>query len=125
MVELYIEISRFKILKPTGYFYVISKTLSIVNFMVNSLLSNIDTDRIIEMAWEDRTPFDAIKNQFGLTEAEVINLMRNHMRRSSFQMWRKRVSGRKTKHRKTMDELVLTFKCSRQKSISNNKISKR
>ncbi len=93
--------------------------------MVNSLLSNIDTDRIIEMAWEDRTPFDAIKNQFGLTEAEVINLMRTHMRRSSFKMWRKRVSGRKTKQRKTMDELVLTFKCSRQKSISNNKISKR
>lgn len=93
--------------------------------MVNSLLSDMDTDRIIEMAWEDRTPFDAIKSQFGLAEDEVINLMRNHLKRSGFLRWRKRVSGRKTKHRKTMEELVLTFKCSRQKSISNNKISKR
>lgn len=93
--------------------------------MANALLSNIEIDRIIEMAWEDRTPFDAIKSQFGLSEAEVIHLMRKQMKRSSFLMWRKRVSGRKTKHRATMDEKILTFKCSRQRSITHNKISKR
>ena len=55
-------------------------------------------DRIIEMAWEDRTTFDAIEFQFGLKEQEVIELMRTHMKRSSFKMWRERVSGRKSKH---------------------------
>ena len=57
-----------------------------------------DLDRIIEMAWEVRTTFDAIHYQFGLSEQEVIALMRTHMKPSSFKMWRKRVSGRKTKH---------------------------
>ena len=57
-----------------------------------------DIDRIIEMAWEDRTPFEAIYFQFNLKEKEVINLMRSNLRGSSFRMWRKRVSGRKTKH---------------------------
>ena len=55
-------------------------------------------DRIIEMAWEDRTSFEAIHYQFGLSEKEVIELMRKEMKSSSFRMWRKRVSGRKTKH---------------------------
>ncbi|MEL6501909.1 MAG: TIGR03643 family protein, partial [Cyanobacteria bacterium J06623_1] len=55
-------------------------------------------DRVVEMAWEDRTPFAAIEMQFGLKEKEVIALMRKEMKRSSFKMWRKRVSGRKTKH---------------------------
>jgi len=55
-------------------------------------------DRVIEMAWEDRTPFEAIALQFGLTEPQVIALMRREMKPSSFRMWRKRVSGRKTKH---------------------------
>ena len=55
-------------------------------------------DRIIEMAWEDRTPFDAIKLQFGIKEEEVIRLMRSEMKPSSFRMWRKRVSGRAAKH---------------------------
>ena len=55
--------------------------------------------RVVEMAWEDRTPFEAIAEQFGLSEADVIKLMRRHMKPSSFRMWRKRVSGRKTKHR--------------------------
>ena len=57
-----------------------------------------ETSRIIEMAWEDRTTFDSIKDQFGLSESEVIKIMRKHMKRSSFKMWRKRVTGRKTKH---------------------------
>ena len=57
-----------------------------------------ELDRIIEMAWEDRTTFEAIDYQFGLSEQEVIELMRQEMKASSFKMWRKRVSGRKTKH---------------------------
>jgi uncharacterized protein (TIGR03643 family) len=60
--------------------------------------SAADVSRIIEMAWEDRTSFDAIRAQFGLTPAEVIDLMRREMKPSSFKMWRKRTAGRKTKH---------------------------
>ena len=60
-----------------------------------------DINRIIEMAWEDRTPFEAIEFQFGLKENEVRKIMRTHMKESSFKMWRKRVKGRKTKHGKT------------------------
>ncbi len=82
-------------------------------------------DRIIEMAWEDRTPFDAIKDQFGLKEQDVIALMRKEMKRSSFNLWRARVQGRKTKHRKTRGEEIDRFKCTRQRNISNNKVSKR
>ena len=58
-------------------------------------------DRIIEMAWEDRTSFEAIQYQFGLSESDVVALMRKEMKSSSFRMWRKRVSGRKTKHAAT------------------------
>ncbi len=82
-------------------------------------------DRIIEMAWEDRTTFDAIKFQFGLKEQEVINLMRREMKPSSFRIWRERVQGRATKHSKKRNFEEGRFKCSRQKSISNNSISKR
>lgn len=88
-------------------------------------LSLRDIDRIIEMGWEDRTPFDAITMQFGLKEQEVIIIMRNNMRPNSFKLWRKRVQGRKTKHLKKRDEEVGRFKCSRQRGISNNKVSKR
>jgi uncharacterized protein (TIGR03643 family) len=88
-------------------------------------LDPIEIDRIIEMAWEDRTTFDAIKFQFGLKEQEVIDLMRSNMKRSSFKMWRARVQGRKTKHQKKREFTEGRFKCSRQRSISNNKISKR
>ncbi|GAA0723885.1 TIGR03643 family protein [Aquimarina litoralis] len=88
-------------------------------------LSIRDIDRIIEMAWEDRTPFDAILMQFGLKEQEVINLMRREMKPSSFRMWRKRVQGRKTKHSKKRTFEEGRFKCSRQKQITHNKISKR
>ena len=87
-------------------------------------LSDIDKDRIIEMAWEDRTPFEAISFQFGLNEKEVITLMRREMKSKSFAMWRKRVQGRKTKHLKLRDNTVNRFKCTRQRS-TGHKISKR
>jgi uncharacterized protein (TIGR03643 family) len=64
------------------------------------LLTRSDIDRIIEMAWEDRTPFQAIHRQFGLTNGDVINLMRRELKPSSFRMWRKRTQGRRTKHAK-------------------------
>ena len=88
-------------------------------------LSDIAIDRIIEMAWEDRTTFDAIKFQFGFSEQEVINLMRSEMKLKSFKMWRKRVQGRKTKHSKLREFESGRFKCTRQRQISNNSISKR
>jgi len=88
-------------------------------------MSDHDTDRVIEMAWEDRTPFDAIQAQFGLSEAEVIKLMRREMKLSSWKMWRKRVQGRKTKHSSKRDFSIGKHKSSRQKTISNNAISKR
>ena len=88
-------------------------------------LSLVEIDRIIEMAWEDRTTFDAIKFQFGLKEQEVIELMRLEMKPKSFKLWRKRVQGRKTKHSKLREFESGRFKCSRQKQISNNSISKR
>ena len=89
------------------------------------MLNSTDTDRIIEMAWEDRTPFDAIKLQFGIGEQQVIKLMRREMKASSFKLWRERVQGRLTKHQKLADPTLSRFKCSRQKQISFNKVSKR
>jgi hypothetical protein len=86
----------------------------------------IDIDRIIEMAWEDRTPFEAIKFQFGLSEQDVIKLMRNELKRSSFNLWRKRVnSGVSQKHLQKRNPEINRFKCALQRVISNNKISKR
>jgi uncharacterized protein (TIGR03643 family) len=67
---------------------------------MSQILSPEDCSRIIEMAWEDRTPFDAIERQFGLNESAVIALMRKEMKASSFTMWRKRVTARSTKHQK-------------------------
>ncbi|MBU2928670.1 TIGR03643 family protein [Winogradskyella psychrotolerans] len=84
-----------------------------------------DIDRIIEMAWEDRTPFDAITFQFNLKEQEVINLMRRELKPSSFRLWRARVQGRATKHSKKRTFDKGRFKCSRQRTITNNSISKR
>lgn len=84
-------------------------------------LTLADRDRVIEMAWEDRTPFSAIELQFGLAEAEVIALMRHEMKASSFRMWRKRVQGRKTKHKALRDEGVARFKSRQQRAISHNK----
>jgi len=72
-------------------------------------------DRVVEMAWEDRTPFAAIETQFGLKEPEVIALMRQEMKRSSFLMWRKRVTGRKTKHLAKRDFIEGRFRCKEQK----------
>ncbi|NRS89340.1 uncharacterized protein (TIGR03643 family) [Flavobacterium sp. 7E] len=92
---------------------------------MNTTLNDIDKDRIIEMAWEDRTTFEAIQMQFGLKEQEVIDLMRTEMKPSSFRMWRARVQGRKTKHEKLRDFENGRFKCTRQRQINNNKISKR
>lgn len=85
-----------------------------------------DIDRIIEMAWEDRTPFEAIQIQFGFSEAQVIALMRKELMRSSFNLWRKRVnSGVSQKHAKKRNAEINRFKCSLQRTISLNKISKR
>lgn len=93
---------------------------------MNPQLRISDIDRIIEMAWEDRTPFEAILYQFGLPEAAVIDLMRRELKRSSFDRWRKRVnSGVSSKHRSLQAAGMSRFKCSRQRTISNNKISKR
>lgn len=93
--------------------------------MLPENLSSTEIDRIVEMAWEDRTTFEAIFIQFGLAEKEVIALMRHEMKPSSFRMWRARVQGRATKHQAKRLEDVSRFKCSRQKNISLNKISKR
>jgi uncharacterized protein (TIGR03643 family) len=88
-------------------------------------LSEQDIDRIIEMAWEDRTPFEAIEFQFGVPEKEVIELMRQEMKLSSWKMWRKRMQGRDAKHLKKRSEDIKRFRCSMQKGISMNKIAKR
>ena len=70
--------------------------------------------RIIEMAWEDRTPFEAIELQFGLNEKEVIHFMRKRLKSGSFKLWRSRVSGRKTKHIKLRSKQVSRGYCPSQ-----------
>ncbi len=87
-------------------------------------LTERDIDRIIGMAWEDRTPFEAIEFQFEVTEAEVIKLMQREMHPKNFRKWRARVSGRKTKHAKLRDDDVLRFKSRQQRTISYNRSSK-
>ena len=77
-------------------------------------LSVDDKSRIIEMAWEDRTPFDAIEAQFGLSEAKVIKLMRNSLKPRSFRLWRERVSGRNTKHHELRSPAVSRGYCPTQ-----------
>jgi len=77
-------------------------------------LSEGDISRIIEMAWEDRTPFEAIEASYGLSEAAVIALMRRHMKRTSFSLWRKRVTGRATKHRALRSPAVTRAYCPTQ-----------
>ncbi|MCA1803244.1 MAG: TIGR03643 family protein [Rhodothermaceae bacterium] len=84
-----------------------------------------ETDRIIGMAWEDRTPFEAIEAQFGLSEGDVIDLMRHNLREKSFKRWRGRVSGRKTKHRKLRKDEVNRFVSPAQNPTTNNRISKK
>ncbi|MBU1281804.1 MAG: TIGR03643 family protein [Gammaproteobacteria bacterium] len=70
--------------------------------------------RIIEMAWEDRTPFEAIESQFGLSETQVIALMRRSLKAGSFKLWRARVSGRQTKHLQLRDPNVGRAYCPSQ-----------
>jgi uncharacterized protein (TIGR03643 family) len=89
-------------------------------------MTDTEIDRIIEMAWEDRTPFEAIKFQFSLSESDVIQIMRKELKLNSFKLWRKRVhSGVSKKHLYKRSSEISRFKCSRQSNISNNKISKR
>lgn len=92
---------------------------------MDKIFTEIEIDRIIEMAWEDRTPFEAITFQFGITEQETIEIMRREMKLSSFKMWRKRVQGRATKHAKLRVNGIDRFKCTLQRQITHNKISKR
>jgi len=80
----------------------------------SSTFSSEDLSRIIEMAWEDRTPFEAIESLYGLNETAVIQLMRKEMKASSFKMWRRRVSGRKTKHKALRSPNVSRGYCSTQ-----------
>ena len=88
-------------------------------------LSLEDVDRIIQMAWEDRTTFEAIELQFGLKQADVIKLMRKELKTTSFKLWRTRTNGQSTKHEGLRSNEINRFKCSRQKAIAHNKISKR
>ena len=93
---------------------------------ITQQFTEAELDRIIEMAWEDRTPFSAIQFQFNISESETIKIMRLSLKRKSFNLWRKRVhSGTSRKHLKKRHPDITRFKCSRQKAISNNKISKR
>lgn len=98
----------------------------ILNDLVKMKRSIEQLDRIIEMAWEDRTPFEAIAYQFGVSEKQVIVIMRTELKRSSFNLWRKRVnSGVSQKHLAKRNSAVSRFKSAMQRQISGNKISKR
>jgi uncharacterized protein (TIGR03643 family) len=93
---------------------------------MKTTFTECEIDRIIEMALEDRTPFDVIKIQFGLSQGDVEKLMRRQLKLASFKRWRKRVSsGVGVKHQLKAITDVKRFKCSRQRAISSNKISKR
>ena len=83
--------------------------------------SDIDIDRIIQMCWEDRTPFDAIKTQFEISEKEIISIMRNNLKEKSFLNWRKRVDSRKTKHNALSASDKKRFKSKSQRQISFNR----
>ena len=88
-------------------------------------LNQLEIDRIIEMAWEDRTTFDAIKFQFGLGEDAVKELMKRELKFSSYKLWRERVENCKTKHAAKRNTEIDRFKSTSQRQITNNKISKR
>jgi uncharacterized protein (TIGR03643 family) len=111
----------------TSFLYLFNYFYKMINKknIIKTELNDIAIDRIIEMAWEDRTPFDAIKFQFGLAEADVKVLMKKELKFSSYKLWRKRVENCKTKHLDKRVEGIDRFKCKLQRSISNNKISKR
>tara|TARA_Y100000768_G_C23771254_1_gene583405 strand:+ start:459 stop:728 length:270 start_codon:yes stop_codon:yes gene_type:complete len=82
---------------------------------------SFDIDRIIQMCWEDRTPFDAIKIQFDISEKEIISIMRNNLKEKSFLNWRKRIDNRKTKHSTLSASDKKRFKSKSQKQISFNR----
>jgi len=89
-------------------------------------LTDRSLNRIIEMAWEDRTPFEAIEMQFNCPEKQVIKIMRYHLKPASFRLWRKRVHSKVSlKHSQKRSSEISRFKCSRQRAISKNKIAKR
>lgn len=109
---------------PSPLAYLVLQEEDKKNIQKTITLSERDINRIIEMAWEDRTPFEAIEFQFGLKEKEVIEFMRKNSLPSSFKMWRKRMKSRKTKHLKLRIQSTIRFKCNRQRG-TGNKISKR
>ena len=84
-----------------------------------------DVNRIIEMAWEDRTPFEAIKIQFGLAQKDVIILMRRNLKTGRWKKWREHTQNRPTKHLKLRTFKVGTHKCDLQRAITGNRISKK
>lgn len=92
---------------------------------VTGPFTDTDIDRIIEMAWEDRTPFEAIEYQFGLNEDGVKELMKSTLKFSSYKMWRKRVEASHTKHIAKRQKGITRFKSNLQRQITGNKISKR
>lgn len=91
----------------------------------NGFLKGTDINRIIEMAWEDRTPFDAISFQFGLQEDEVKALMKKTLKFSSYKRWRQRVENCSTKHLKTRSDQIERFRSKAQRGITGNRISKK
>ena len=99
--------------------------MSIKKILQKHELTDRSLDRIVEMAWEDRTPFEAIEAQFGVTEAEVIVIMKHQMQLRNWKKWRARVQGRATKHQKLRGHKAGRFKASRQKHVSLNNISKK
>ena len=78
-------------------------------------MDSSDISRVVEMAWEDRTPFEAIYSAYGLSEQQVITLMRRELKPRSFRLWRKRVSGRRTKHASRRGFTVGKFRSPTQK----------
>ena len=110
---------------PSPMAYMLSKNDAVKQVETAVALNEKDIDRIIEMAWEDRTPFDAIQFQFGLNEAAVKALMKKQLKFSSYKLWRKRVEDCKTKHAKRRVEGIDRFKSNQQRTITSNKISKR
>ena len=95
MVNITLKINS---IKPISRYRVTFLLLKTFKRMKEKIFTENQLDRIIEMAWEDRTPFEAISFQFGISEQETIEIMRREMKPSSFKMWRERVQGRTTKH---------------------------
>lgn len=85
--------------------------------LLNANFSEADISRIIEMAWEDRTAFEAIEAQFGLNQDDVIKVMRAYLKLSSFKLWRERTHGQKTKH-----AMLRTVEVNRHQSKQHNKL---